>query len=167
MKAIITSNRLFLRELNKQDALSFFLLNKNPKNLKYTGDVPFTNLDNAKQFLMNYEEYHKNGFGRWAVVRKSDLKFLGWCGLKRVGDEVDLGFRFYEEFWNNGYATESAKAVIEYAFKHLQLEKLVARCHPNNLASKQVINKLGFSLQTQKDYEGILNAFIYTLHKPR
>lgn len=70
MKAIITSNRLFLRELIKQNALSFFLLNKNPNNIKYTGDVPYTSLDNANSFLINYEEYQINGFGRWAVVRK-------------------------------------------------------------------------------------------------
>lgn len=167
MKQIITTNRLILRELTRSDSFSFFLLNENPNNIKYTGDVAFTSLNESEQFLKNYKEYKKNGFGRWAVIRKQDYKIIGWCGLKKVNDEIDLGFRFYEEYWNLGYATESAIGVVNYAFDTLRLEKIVARCNPNNIASQRVIEKVGFKFKEQKDHLGISNALIYILQKSR
>lgn len=120
-----------------------------------------------RRFLINDKEYEKNGFGRWAVIRKEDAKFIGWCGLKRVNDKVDHGFRFYEEYWNLSDATESSTAVLSYTLESLKLEEIIARCNPNNIASKRVLEKLGFIYTGQEDHQGISNALIYILQKSR
>lgn len=104
---MIETQRLLLREFQGEDALGLFQLNENPNVLKFTGDLPFTSINSAKEFILNYDHYKKYGFGRWAVIRKVDQAFLGWCGLKQHDQYVDLGFRLKEKYWNQGYATES------------------------------------------------------------
>ena len=98
MKKILETNRLYLRELDISDAKDFFLLNQDPEVIKYTGDVAFDHITEAESFLQNYNPYELYGYGRWAVIRKEDEAFLGWCGLKYSTDldEVDVGFRFYK-----------------------------------------------------------------------
>ena len=83
--------------------------------------------------------------GRWTIELKTTGKVLGWCGLKRheKGD-VDLGFRIFRKHWNKGFATEAAKANIEYRFRTLKLNSIIANHQEGNLASKRVLEKLGF-----------------------
>ncbi|MBG6234049.1 RimJ/RimL family protein N-acetyltransferase [Pedobacter sp. CAN_A7] len=72
-----------------------------------------------------------------------DNEFLGWCGLKYDEhlNETDIGFRFFEDYWNKGYATESAKACLTYGFKKLGLKIIVGRAMADNIASIKDIEK--------------------------
>jgi len=154
MKTILETNRLLLREFEIKDAESFFELNLNPNVIKYTGNSAFKDIDEAKIFLENYSDYQKNGFGRWPVIiiNKSTQKFLGWCGLKYDENlnETDIGFRFFEHFWNKGFATYSAKACINYGFEKLNLKIIIGRAMKENMASIKVLEKIG--LQYQRDF---------------
>lgn len=144
MKKIIETNRLYLRELTVADAENFYLLNSDEDVIKFTGDKAFESINEAKSFLENYNPYQEYGYGRWAVIAKSNEEFLGWCGLKYSPeiDEVDIGFRFFKKHWNKGYATESAKACIEYGFEKLNLQTIVGRAMEANVASIKVLEKL-------------------------
>ena len=163
MKFITESERLLLRELNPSDAEEFYALNANPKVLQYVIDEPFESVDAARERLENYDEYEKHGYGRWAVIRKSDEKFLGWCGLKFHDEYIDLGYRFFEEEWGKGYATESAKACIEYAFNELGVKQLVARAAKGNDASVRVMEKLGMEFWKRDICDGMEDAKYYVL----
>ncbi|PTT77151.1 MULTISPECIES: GNAT family N-acetyltransferase [unclassified Chryseobacterium] len=156
MKKILETERLILRELNSNDALSFYDLNNNPNVIKYTGNVPFQSVEEARDFLLNYRDYDENGFGRWAVIEKTTGNFLGWCGLKysKETDETDIGFRFFEEYWNKGFATESAKACLEYGFNEFHLSKIVGRVMAENIASIKVLEKLGLVYDREFDFDG-------------
>lgn len=70
MTQILETKRLTLRELNINDSENFYNLNLNPNVIKYTGNSAFKNIDEAKDFLENYQDYQLNGFGRWAVIEK-------------------------------------------------------------------------------------------------
>lgn len=142
---IIETERLYLRKMTIDDADSIYLLNLDKDVIKYTGDESFKNIENAKLFLENYNHYEKYEFGRWAVIDKKNNEFLGWCGLKYTIelDEVDIGFRFFKKFWNNGYATESAKACINYGFEKYKLTKIVGRAMKENIGSIRVLEKIG------------------------
>lgn len=144
MKKIIETNRLYLRELTVADAENFYLLNADEDVIKYTGDKAFESINEAKSFLENYNPYQEYGYGRWAVIAKSNEEFLGWCGLKYSSeiDEVDIGFRFFKRHWSKGFATESAKACIEYGFEKLNLQTIVGRAMEANVASIKVLEKL-------------------------
>jgi ribosomal-protein-alanine N-acetyltransferase len=81
---ILETQRLLLREMTPDDAENAYLLNLDPDVIKYNTDSPFGSIEEARNFLINYDHYKKYGFGRWAVVNQSDHEFLGWCGLKYI-----------------------------------------------------------------------------------
>ncbi len=153
MKPILQTPRLLLRELNIKDAQNFYELNRNPNVIKFTGDLPFDSVSAAEKFLKNYKDYEKNGFGRWAVIEKESGEFLGWCGLKFDGKETDIGFRFFEEHWNKGFATESAKACLEYGFEELGLAEIIGRAMKENLGSVKVLEKIGLKFIKEMEFE--------------
>lgn len=167
MEIITQTKRLYLREFVEKDAMHFFEINNDPDVIKYTGDGPFNSMEEATNFLKNYEEYKKNNMGRWAVCLKNSDEFLGWCGLKYHPDKkiVEVGFRFYKKHWNKGYATEAAKASIDYGFKHLKLMEIYAHAHVKNYMSHKVIEKCGMQYVKQFDYDGI-PANLYKIENP-
>ncbi|WP_242134836.1 GNAT family N-acetyltransferase [Aestuariivivens marinum] len=160
---ILETKRLFLREFLLSDAAFLFELNQNPKVLKYTGDVPFASLDEAKNFIKNYTDYSKFGVGRWIMIEKQSYKAIGWCGLKNHNKHfIDLGFRLLESYWNLGYATEAAKACIDYGFSKLNYTEIIGRTMKANFASQKVLEKLGFQYSHIEQVDGLHEAMIYT-----
>ena len=152
MKIILETKRLYLREFIASDGFHFYHLNNDLDVVKYTGNSAFESLEDAMIFIKNYSDYKQNGFGRWAVCLKTTNEFLGWCGLKyeEEKDEIDLGFRFYKKHWGIGFATEAAKACINYGFKSLNISKIVGRAYVENTASIQVLKKC--NLQFEKEF---------------
>lgn len=163
---ILETQRLLLRELKPDDAQSFFDLNSDPEVMKYTGDKAFVSVDEAHDFLSKYDHYKKYGFGRWAVIHKTDSSFLGWCGLKFSPEtqEHDIGFRFFKKYWNKGYATEAAEACLRMGFEELHLPCIVGRAMKENKASIKVLEKIGLKYWKENPCGGEAGV-IYKLNK--
>ena len=154
----LATARLELREFEPDDATAMVELNSDPEVLRYTGDKPFESVEAARRFLEAYPDYRTNGFGRWAVLLRSTGEFAGWCGLKRVDGEVDLGYRLHRRFWGAGIATEAARASVAHGFLELGLEEIIARAWSQNLASIRVIEKCGlrfWKLARHFDSDGV------------
>lgn len=166
MKFIIETERLLLREFILDDAEKFYQLNLNPNVIRYTGNTAFKSIYEAKMFLENYNDYKANGYGRWAVINKNSSEFIGWCGLKycELENETDIGFRFFEEEWNKGYATESAAACLKYGFDKLKLNRIIGRAMKENAASIKVLEKIGLVYETDCVFEN-KEAVIYKIEK--
>lgn len=163
---ILETERLNLREFNATDAEVMYRLNSNPNVMKYTGDVYFNSVEESEKLIVNYPDYRKNGFGRWATIRKKDNQFIGWCGLKLHEDNlVDIGYRFFEEYWNQGYATESAKACIEYGLTTLNLTEIYGNSSKENIGSIRVMEKIGLEFWKEGEYDGMKNAVQYRIKK--
>lgn len=167
MKPILETPRLLLRELQTSDAEKFYQLNLNPNVIRYTGNSAFKNTEEAFLFLENYQDYKQNGYGRWAVIEKSNDEFIGWCGLKydKGLAETDIGFRFFETHWNKGYATESAKACITYGFQKLHLKRIIGRAMTENAASIKVLEKIGLTFDKEFDFNKENKGFIYRIDR--
>jgi RimJ/RimL family protein N-acetyltransferase len=162
---IIETERLLLRGFNLDDAEDLFVLNSDSEVIKYTGDLAFRDVNDAKQFIKTYSTYNKNGYGRWAVVLKPELEFIGWCGIKlNEENQIDLGFRFFRSKWGKGYATESSKAVLKYAFETLQLNEIVGRVIPENIGSVKVLEKIGMYAWKTGQCHGLENARYYKIN---
>jgi len=153
---IIETDRLYLREMTEEDAEDAYLLNLDLDVIKYTGDIPFESIEEARGFLINYDHYQKYNFGRWAVINKSTEAFLGWCGLKYTPelDEYDIGFRFFKKYWNQGFATESAKACLQLGFEKYQMTEIVGRAMTENIGSIKVLEKIGLTFYETFSFEG-------------
>ncbi len=147
-KQILETERLILREHILSDAPFFLELNTNILVTRYTGDGPFKDLqaaENIVKYVMS--QYKENGYGRWLVIEKETNNSIGWCGLKFHTDtkETDIGYRFLKSAWGKGYATEAAKACVEYGFKHFNLTTIIADAMLDNTASINVFKKLGMT----------------------
>lgn len=165
---ILETHRLYLREMTPNDAENVYKLNLDWDNIKYTGDKPFSSIDEAKEFLENYDHYKAYGFGRWAVIGKESNVFIGWCGLKYTPeiDEYDIGFRLFKKHWNKGIASEAAKACIDYGFNKIGLTRIVGRAMLENVGSIRVLEKIGLVYLEDYNFEGE-SGVIYEIKKSK
>jgi [ribosomal protein S5]-alanine N-acetyltransferase len=148
MQLILQTDRLSLRRFNdnEEDAALILHLNSQPGVLQYLHEPALKDLDHAKEILNNIIlPQYKNNLGRWAVFLKDSNAFIGWCGLKYRPErkETDLGYRFLPSAWGKGYATEAAKACLQYGLETLGLEKINACAHVDNTASLNILQKIG------------------------
>jgi len=163
----LETDRLLMREMNESDAQNFFELNNDPQVLRYTGDEPFESIEHSRNFLKAYPEisYLKDGLGRLTCIRKSDQEIIGWCGLRLQPEGlVDLGYRFHHRFWNQGFATESSIAALDWGFGVKQLDQIIARASKENGASIRVMQKLGMRYQKDEHLHGA-DSVIYIIDR--
>ncbi len=154
--------RLILRELNIGDTAASYALNADPLVIKYTGDEAFESLEDAHDFLANYDPYSKTNMGRWAVIVKETGENIGFCGLKyhEETDEIDLGYRLLRKEWGKGYATEASEVCLQYGFEVLGLPRIYAQAALENTASIHVMKKLGMTfVKNEGDCAGYPSAF--------
>jgi ribosomal-protein-alanine N-acetyltransferase len=83
---------------------------------------------------------------------------LGYCGFYHQNidgiAEIEIGYRIHPEYWNQGIATEAARRVRDYAFTDLQLPRVISLIHPENAASRRVVEKIGMTLEKDTIYRG-------------
>lgn len=164
--------RLLLRPIELTDAPSILALDSDPEVLRYVPNAPMKDLAEAMAVVEYIQaQYVRNDIGRWAVERKEDGAFLGWCGLKLVDDAVtngrsnyhDLGYRLLTRYWGHGYASEAAAASLRYGFEVLQLPVIHATVMRENRASCRIVEKLG--LQCTAEFTGVEGAPWYWYEK--
>ena len=157
MNIIIETNRLLLRSFTKLDTNLIYELNLDPDVTRYTHD-PVKDMAHASEILEKViiPQYVLYNHGRWAVHIRSNLEFLGWCGLKYRAElnEIDLGYRFKKDGWGKGYATEAAWASIQYGFEKIGLQRIVARAEIDNIGSWKVLEKCGMTYIGDEEVDG-------------
>jgi len=148
---VIETARLRLREFTPEDAAFVLRLLNEPSFLRYIGDRGVRSLDDAKRYIADgpVAGYARFGYGLMRVERKSDGATVGMCGvLKRDAlPDPDIGFSFLPEHWSQGYALESARAVMRHAREILGLGRIVAITTKDNEPSMRLLEKLGFRFE--------------------
>ena len=144
---VIQTERLTLQKATFDDAEFIFQLLNDPTFIDNIVDKGIKTLDDAKNYIQQslIDSYNTHGFGLYITRLKSDNTPIGLCGLlKREELEwPDVGYALLPEFVGFGYATEGAKASMEYGFKALGMSKIVAITSINNAASIKVLEKVG------------------------
>ena len=118
-----------------------------PKVMASFGVVPFNREQMEQWVRRNLGHQAEHGHGLFSVILKSNGLLIGDCGLELI--EVDgalvaeLGYDFRSDCWNQGFATEAACAVRDYAFQVLGLPQLISLIRVGNMASKRVAEKVG------------------------
>jgi RimJ/RimL family protein N-acetyltransferase len=148
---LLQTDRLLLRLMTEADAEQLIRLGQNPNVTHYLPDTPPATVEEAVRQLRTviFPQYARR-IGRWAVIRKDTGAFLGWCGLKYYADvnEYDLGYRYFEEHWGQGYATEAAQAVLQYGIEQLRGARIVGKATVGNVASRRVLEKIGLMFES-------------------
>ncbi len=148
---ILETERLRLRRLSLDDAAFILELLNEPSFLHFVGDKGVRTLDDARDYILTgpMASYERHGFGLYLVERKEKGIPMGICGLlKRDAlDDVDVGFAFCPAFWLQGYAFESASAVIAYGRRALGLNRIVAVTQSDNVGSIKTLEKIGLTFE--------------------
>ncbi len=172
MKYLIATPRLGIRKLVRADAEALYQLHANQKVQEFTGKPvisSFEDITNAvrkmiDETLTNYKKY---GYGRWMVTLKESGQVIGWNGLvyrENIG-QVDLGYRFHPDYWGNGYATESSRAILDYGLHELGLSQIIAITMKENTSSIRVLEKVGMQFDHYEDFMGYKDAMWYCIRK--
>lgn len=168
---ILESERLYLRELTQEDYQDLCEILQDEETMTYY-EHAFTD-DEVQKWLDNQlYRYQQYGFGLWAVIRKTDGAMLGQCGLtKQDVDEtprLEIGYLFKRTYWHFGYATEAAKACMQYAFDTLQSPVVCSIIRDTNTASQRVALRNGMKpiKRVIKQYYGMeMPHDIYEIRK--
>lgn len=163
MKIFVETDRIVMRELMLSDGPLMFEMDSDPEVHLYLGNKPNTQLSQSEEDIRFIrKQYEDNGIGRWAVIDKESNEFVGWGGLKFITIETnnrnhfyEVGYRFLRRHWGKGYATESTKAALKYAFEELRLAQVYAMAEKENAGSRHALQKSGFKITEQFDHEGV------------
>jgi len=156
MKILIETERLLLREIMPSDKENLYSLHSDPDVQKYTGEEVVESVEEIEKAIEGrIDHYNQFGFGRWAVIVKDEMQFVGWAGLLYLPefDEIDLGYRFLSKYWGKGMATEASLAILTYGFETLKLNKIIAVAMKENKASIRVMQKVGMEFHKFAPYE--------------
>lgn len=140
------THRLELRPHRIEDAEFMFYLNSDEEVTRHVPDGPLETSQQAVEIIKSLRaQFSDRSIGRFIVIEKLSGKRIGWCGLKWLEDvkEIDLGYRFLKSAWGHGFASEAAKACLDYGFDTLNFNRITARIAPANTGSISVAKKLG------------------------
>ena len=158
---ILETERLVLRRLALDDAAFLLELLNEPAFLENIGDRGARTLTDARRYIARgpVASYRKFGFGLYLVELKDSGTPIGICGLLKRDwlDGRGHRLRVPAEYWSQGYARESAAAVMHYGWTTLRLKRIVAITKPTNQASIALLEKLGLRFEktiTQPDHGG-------------
>lgn len=154
----IETSRLRLRMFTSADLDELALITGDPDVMKYLGmSGPRTKEKTKNTIDAILRHWEQHGFGIWAVEHKADDKLIGWCGLQMLEKtpEVEVAYLLAKAYWNQGLATEAARAAIEYGFNRLKLERIVAIARPANVGSYRVMEKLGMKYEKDAHFYNV------------
>jgi ribosomal-protein-alanine N-acetyltransferase len=153
----LRTKRLILRKLTMDDAKGLFAYASDSTMTRYTSWSPHTSIDESRGFLAHAVNAYENGqpIGH-GVVEAASGRLIGTCGISMWNEQHERGevaWAIAASHWNQGYATEAARAVADDAFRMLPMNRLQSCCHVDNRASSRVMEKIGMT------FEGVLRGY--------
>lgn len=148
---VLETERLVVRRLTGYDAAFMLDLLNQPSFIRFVGDRGVRTVEDAIAYIRDgpVRSYVHNGFGMYLVELKETAVPIGICGLlkRETLDDVDVGFAFLPAYWSQGYAFESARAVLNFAKDVLLLKRVVAITSVDNESSIKLLEKLGLRFE--------------------
>ena len=153
---MIETERLRLRSWRMSDLTDVLAVTNTGPVMEFMGGVrDEAHFRDMIERQIAYEQDH--GFCFWPVMRKEDGAFLGLCGLKRgtvpaILDEMEVGWRFGEDYWGKGYAREAAEAVLAFVWKNIACDTVFAITAVGNAKSRLLMERLAMSRRGDLDF---------------
>ena len=155
---MIATERLVLRGWRPEDLDPFAALNADPEVMRHF-PAPLTREESDALAERNRLHIDDHGWGLWAVERKLDGAFLGFTGLARprpphpLQNEVEVGWRLARFAWSHGYASEAARASLDFGFNELGLSRIVSFTAVENERSQAVMRRIGMTRAPELDFD--------------
>jgi RimJ/RimL family protein N-acetyltransferase len=151
---MIETPRLLLRSWCDADRDPFWAIAQDRQVMQYLPAISRRESDGTIARMNAYEAGH--GFSFWAMERKSDSRFLGFCGLLPPHPpfrENEIGWRLAGDCWGQGYAREAAMACLVWAWGKTDIRTLVAVTVPANTRSRALMVRLGMTHDPREDFD--------------
>jgi RimJ/RimL family protein N-acetyltransferase len=154
----LETDRLILRHWRENDLTPMIAINQDPKVCDYFPEIG--NRDTTIALIdriIKHDEEH--GFSLYAVEIKATHAMIGFLGLMTPSFEahftpaIEIGWRLSSQHWNQGFATEGAKAVLEHTFTDLNLNEVVSFTVVSNQASRRVMEKIGMQHHPNDNFD--------------
>jgi RimJ/RimL family protein N-acetyltransferase len=152
---MIRTERLLLRSWRDDDLEPFAAMSADPIVMEHFPSL----LDRARTAEVIGRirgHFDREGYGLWAVEVPGVAPFIGFTGIARVpfrGEWIEVWWRLAREHWAQGYATEAARASLDWGFANLDVDEIVAMTVPANVRSQRVMEKLGMRRDPAADFE--------------
>lgn len=161
--------RLILRHWQESDHESYIQLNADMEVMEFFPSTlsPEESLAQIDRIAARITE---DGYGFFALERKDNHRFIGFTGLSNPGFEcwftpcIEIGWRLSKANWNQGFATEAAKACLEFGFETLALNEIYSFTSIHNLRSEQVMKKIGMAQVGLFDHPLITDGHVLKKH---
>jgi RimJ/RimL family protein N-acetyltransferase len=158
MAVELRTSRLLLRPWRDEDADGFAAMSADPAVMRYL--LPLSDRAASDAWAARARaHWAEHGFGQWVVEIPAVTPFIGVVGLGRLTYEapftpaVEVAWRLAQASWGQGYATEAARASLDYGFRQLGFDEIVAVTVPANRASRAVMERLGMSRDPADDFD--------------
>ena len=147
----IEIERLTLRAMSTRDSADMFDYSSRGELTKYLLWSPHNTVNYTREYLSYIEKRYKVGdFYDWAVVEKESGRMIGTCGFTSIdlsNRRGEIGYVLNPDFHRRGYAPEAARAVVEFGFAKLDLNRIEARFMEGNEPSRRVAEKIGMTFE--------------------
>ncbi len=153
---ILETQRLILRRWRADDVAALHAINTDPKVMEYYPAL--FSLEETQKIIQRFEKhFDEHGFGMWALEFKATNECIGFLGLQMATFTsipcVEIGYRIASPYWGQGLAGEGSTAVLNFAARELKLKEVCAVAVKENLKSRRVMDKLGFSYEPSEDFD--------------
>lgn len=159
MVIALRTSRLLLRGWRDVDVAAFAEMSADPTVMQYLLPLSDRGLSVEAWVARARAHWDEHGFGQWVVELPGEAGFIGAVGLGVVSYEaaftpaVEVAWRLTRSYWGHGYATEAARAALDYGFGDLGLSEVVALTVPANQRSRRVMERLGMTRSPEDDFD--------------
>ena len=144
----INSTRVSLRWITEQDVDSLYAVFSDPEVMRYWSSGPLKDREAARELLSEmHDGFQRRLLFQWGIARRTDDTIIGTSTLFHLANNnyrAEIGYALGREHWGRGYMQEALRALLNYAFGELNLERLEADVDPRNTASIRTLERLGF-----------------------
>jgi RimJ/RimL family protein N-acetyltransferase len=155
----LRTSRLLLRGWRDEDVAAFAEMSADPAVMEYLLPLSDRGLSVEAWVAQKRAHWEEHRFGQWVVEIPAEARFIGVVGLDTVSytarftPAVEVAWRLARSYWGQGYATEAAKAALDYGFDKLGLSEIVAVTIPANQRSRRVMECLGMTRAPEDDFD--------------
>jgi RimJ/RimL family protein N-acetyltransferase len=164
----IEAAHLVLRSWMAQDAEAWFNILQEEDILRYFPNPKPPAREKADTYIQHHlQHWQEFGYGHWAVTTRQDGQVVGWCGLEFLPElkQTEIAYLLSKSVWGRGYATEAARAAVEYGMQKAGLSEIIGLVHPENSGSVRVLEKCGLSFNDRISLWG-MEMLRYRIQRP-
>src|SRR5690242_9918675 len=144
-----TTNRLFLRQIQLDDAADLFATFSDESVMEFYGHLPHCSIDESVELIRQQHTWYAEHAGiRWGITLKGEDRVIGSCGFYGFDEgfhRAETGYELNRAFWRQGIMSEAMSAILTYAFSEPALNRVEAVVDDVNERSKGLLRKLGFA----------------------